>query len=119
MVFVPLMDSENPGRFKLGEYVFEYICSLGEHQQRVQSFLSEFLGQLYLDSGRCGELIMIVQHALLEESIGLGRILIKDAPTNSLRFQLGIDILKRLKEDEEVIHQYLDRKLVFIHRLIL
>ena len=92
--------------------MFEYIRALKLDHQIVQPFLSEFLAQLYIDASRQGELIMIIQHALLEESVPLARLLIKNAETESLQFQIGLDILKRLKEDEEVLSELLSRKKV-------
>lgn len=92
--------------------MFEYIKSLAELQQSPNAFLSEFVAQLYYDSGRIGELTMLLQHGLLQESVMLAKIILKNANNDSQFFQLGLDILKRLHEDEEVILELQSRKLV-------
>ena len=73
--------------------------------------------QLYHDSGRKGELTMLLQHGLLQESVTLAKIILKNSNNDSYFFQLGIDILKRLHEDEEVIFELQSRKHVSYYHI--
>jgi hypothetical protein len=90
--------------------MFEYIRALREEEFQPQPYFSEFLAQLYLKANRTGELIMLIQHGFLQESVPLAKLLLKDSENDELRFQVGMDILKRLQEDEDVVQEFMARK---------
>lgn len=89
-----------------------YIRSLLDTQQIPAPFLSELLGKLYIRENRISELNAMIKHGMLVESATLALSLI-GTPGNA-SFQEGLDMLKRLNENEHVVSTFLGNNMVIL-----
>jgi hypothetical protein len=111
-IFIPLLNLADD-KYQLSHILFEYVLCLLNQKIIIQHFISELLAQLYLETNQKRELLLLLQHGALPDSLPLAQILLNESMTTDcpLSFQLGIDILKRLEEHEEVIRALISKQL--------
>ena len=89
----------------MADYLYLYIKSLVDIQEIPGPFYSELLGKLYIQDNRLPELNDLLKHGILVDSATLAQYMIQHLnDPETLCFQTGIDILKRLGENSQVLH---------------
>ncbi|KAI8816160.1 colon cancer-associated protein Mic1-like-domain-containing protein [Fimicolochytrium jonesii] len=107
-VFAVLAEEETPSTPYLTHTLILYLSSLPPTKPALPA-LHALLSTLLLRSKRYTELHQYVQYNVVEDSIDVARLLLEREGEYRPFAQLGLDMLKRLGEEEEVVEVLLGR----------
>ncbi|KND04868.1 uncharacterized protein SPPG_00567 [Spizellomyces punctatus DAOM BR117] len=100
-------ESDFPVRY-LTRCILEYIAALSATEP-IQPYFHELLAELLVKDQRYAELHQYVQYNVVQDSIAVARLLLSKSAEYGPYQQLGLDMLKRMNANDDVVDILISR----------
>lgn len=94
------------------ELLIHFLKSLKMLHIPIQENFNDILLTFIIKHNDISSLLIFLQYGSIPDSIGFANYLLKKSEFNNVLFQMGIDILMRLKRYEEIVNIFLKSNLV-------